>query len=151
MFCSSLRRCTASAAFKPTLAKNWLNSLVKTVTSFVKAGFCLSLEGMARLIIFQSEPELFLLAVISSKVWSLSASCSFFLTKSGGMFEIYPLGVLARLYELLQEDISRSHEILDFLVHKRARSTPKFNLFHGKQTNNCEIKCHIKVSYRNVK
>ena len=42
------------------------------------------------------------------------------------MFEIYPLGVLARLYELLQEEISRSHEILDFLVHKRARSTPKF-------------------------
>ena len=59
-----------------------MNSLVKTATSFVKAGLCLSLEGMARLIIFQSEPELFLLAVTSSKVWSLSASCSFFLTKS---------------------------------------------------------------------
>ena len=61
----SLKHCAASAAFKPTLAKNLLNSLVKTATSFVKAGLCLSLEGMARLIIFQSEPELFLLAVTS--------------------------------------------------------------------------------------
>ena len=47
------------------------------------------------------------------------------------MFEIYPIGVLARLYELLQEEMSWSHKILDFLVHKGAPSTPKFNLFHG--------------------
>ena len=45
MLCSSLRRCTASAGFKPTLAKNRLNSLVKTVTSFVKAGLCYLWRG----------------------------------------------------------------------------------------------------------
>ena len=37
----SLKRCAVSAAFKPTLAKKGLNSLVKIATSFVKAGLCL--------------------------------------------------------------------------------------------------------------
>ena len=60
------------------------------------------------------------------------------------MFEIYPLGVLARLYELLQEEISRSHEILDFLVHKGHGQLGSLICFTGA----CKLRTDCKVSFK---
>ena len=82
MLCSSLKLRTAFAAFGPTWAKNWLNSSAKTDVSFVKAGPWISLDGIARFMIFHRELELVLLAETSSRVYSLSASSSFSFTKS---------------------------------------------------------------------
>ncbi len=57
------------------------------------------------------------------------------------MFEIYPLGVLARLYELLQKEISRSRKIHDFLEHGLLRSLICF-------TGACKLRTDCKVSFK---